>query len=99
MADTMRSITVLFAAGIGKAFPTLPSAKVDAVAAVVVSAIILVSALRLVQGLIMTAMNAFRSRRDSSLSLPPCERCSRDSLGTVEVGPRQILDVDTVDGN
>jgi hypothetical protein len=42
---------------------------------------------------------AFRSRRDSSPSLSPCERCSRVSSGTVEVGPKQILDVDTVEGH
>jgi Co/Zn/Cd efflux system component len=100
MADTMRSITVLLAAGIGKALPTIPSAKVDAVAAVVVSSIILVSVLRLVQGLIMTATKAFRSRRDDTPSHPPsCERCSRNHLATAETGNRPILDVEPVEGH
>jgi hypothetical protein len=103
MADTMRSIAVLLAAGIGTAFPTIPPAKADAVAAVVVSAIILMSVLRLVQGLIMTAMKALRSRQDSTpppSPPPPCERCShsRNPLTTVEAGSGPILAVETVEG-
>lgn len=63
-ADTLRSISVLIAAGISTAFPVISGALSDSVAAIAVSIIILVSLVPLIQGLIITAIDLYCLRRD-----------------------------------
>eukprot|EP00522_Entomoneis_paludosa_P017935 CAMPEP_0172440120 /NCGR_PEP_ID=MMETSP1065-20121228/875_1 /TAXON_ID=265537 /ORGANISM="Amphiprora paludosa, Strain CCMP125" /LENGTH=348 /DNA_ID=CAMNT_0013188903 /DNA_START=111 /DNA_END=1157 /DNA_ORIENTATION=- len=53
-ADTLRSTAVLIAAGIATVFQSIDGGKADAIAAVVVSVIILVSIIPLMQGLVLT---------------------------------------------
>lgn len=64
----MRSTAVLIAAGIASLNPSrIPGSLADSVAALVVSAIILVSLIPLLQGLLLTALQIYRLRKNPSL--------------------------------
>lgn len=63
-ADTLRSISVLVAAAIATVFPSIPGDLSDSVAAIAVSIIILVSLGPLIQGLVITAIQLYRFKRD-----------------------------------
>jgi hypothetical protein len=66
----MRSAAVLLAAAFGVLVPTVVPAEADAVAAIVVSVIILGSLFPLLQGLVMTAIQiASLSRHPPGLAL------------------------------
>lgn len=63
-ADTLRSLSVLIAAGIATIFPSVPGDLSDSAAAIAVSIIILISLVPLLQGLVITAFQLHRFRRD-----------------------------------
>lgn len=55
-ADTLRSTAVLLAAAIATVITSIPPSSADAIAAMVVSIIILVSLIPLIQGLVLTSL-------------------------------------------
>jgi Co/Zn/Cd efflux system component len=62
-ADTLRSTTVLVVSFIATIFPTIDASEADAVAAVIVSFVIIGSLFPLLQGLVLTAVQIASQHR------------------------------------